>query len=61
MGTGIGRAERGGHAPTRGLPTELIEGVHAPARPELLEHSAPHAHIVTCCSRRGQGVQQIEY
>lgn len=32
----IGPAEREGHAPTLGLATELIEGVHTPTRPELL-------------------------
>jgi hypothetical protein len=41
---GIGAA---GQAPTRGLATELIKVVHAPARPELFEHSVKHAHIVT--------------
>jgi hypothetical protein len=59
MAPGTGRAGRGGHAPTRGLTTELIEGVHAPARPELLEDSTPHAHIVTRCPPCQQEVQQI--
>lgn len=47
--------------PTRGLATELIERVHTPTRPELLEHSAQHAHIVTCRALRRQGFQRIGY